>query len=40
MADNGTVCIGNRGEGEAVVMNITPPGRFQQAANPGLTIPP
>lgn len=32
------IYVGNRGEGEAVIMNITPPGRSQQAANLGIFI--
>jgi hypothetical protein len=33
-----SIYVGNRGEGEAVIMNITPQGRSQQAANLGITI--
>ncbi|WP_306533321.1 DUF6519 domain-containing protein [Geobacter sp.] len=32
------IYVGNRGEGEAVIMNITPQGRSQQAANLGIFI--
>lgn len=32
------IYVGNRGEGEAVIMNITPQGRSQQAANLGIII--
>ncbi|GLI36893.1 DUF4815 domain-containing protein [Geobacter hydrogenophilus] len=33
-----TIYVGNRGAGEAVIINITPQGRSQQAANLGITI--
>lgn len=32
------IYVGNRGEGEAVIMDITPQGRSQQAANLGIFI--
>jgi len=32
------IYVGNRGEGEAVIINITPQGRSQQAANLGIFI--
>jgi hypothetical protein len=33
-----TIYVGNRGEGEAVIMNITPQGRSERAANLGIFI--
>ncbi|SEM06003.1 hypothetical protein SAMN04489760_103121 [Syntrophus gentianae] len=33
-----TIYVGNRGEGEAAIMDITPEGRSERAANLGLTI--
>uniref|UniRef100_A0A831UJ82 Uncharacterized protein n=1 Tax=Geobacter metallireducens TaxID=28232 RepID=A0A831UJ82_GEOME len=32
------IYVGNRGQGETVIMNITPPGRSERAANLGLVI--
>jgi len=33
-----TIYVGNRGQGETVIMNITPQGRSEKAANLGITI--
>jgi hypothetical protein len=33
-----SIYVGNRGEGEAVIVNLVPQGRSQQAANLGLVI--
>jgi hypothetical protein len=33
-----TIYVGNRGEGEAVIINITPQGRSERAANLGIFI--
>ena len=33
-----TIYVGNRGGGEAVIMNLTPAGRSERAANLGITI--
>jgi len=35
---NSTIYVGNRGEGEAVILDMTPQGRSERAANLGLFI--
>lgn len=38
LAGSSSIYVGNRGSGEAVIMDITPPGRSERAANLGLVI--